>query len=284
MDIVGRALGEKLSPRLGQPVVIENKPGAAGLAGVAALKAAPADGYNMIVATSAVMAIRPTLLKTVPYDALKDFVPIALYVKSPFILVVNPALPIHSVPELIKYVKERPGQLSYSSSGVGGAPHLSSEYMKQRFDIDLAHVPYRNSPQSIADVAAGHVAMAFAEAGASLPLIRDGKLRALAVTSSTRLPTVPELPPFGEAVGAPDFEAVSWHVLLAPAGTPQDVVDKLHAEMRRIMEGPDMKKKVADIGLIPLDIASVEQSRAYIKAEGEKWGSLVRKLGLEASQ
>ena len=164
--------------------------------------------------------------------------PIALYVKSPFILVVNPALPIHSVPELIKYVKERPGQLSYSSSGVGGAPHLSAEYMKQRFDIDLAHVPYRNSPQSIADVAAGHVAMAFAEAGASLPLIRDGKLRALAVTSSTRLPTVPELPPFGEAVGAPDFEAVSWHVLLAPAGTPQDVVDKLHAEMKRIMEEP----------------------------------------------
>jgi tripartite-type tricarboxylate transporter receptor subunit TctC len=284
LDVTVRLYAEQLSQAFGKPVVIENKPGAAGLAGVAALKAAPADGYNMIVATSAVMAIRPTLLKTVPYDALKDFVPIALYVKSPFILVVNPALPIHSVPELIKYVKERPGQLSYSSSGVGGAPHLSSEYMKQRFDIDLAHVPYRNSPQSIADVAAGHVAMAFAEAGASLPLIRDGKLRALAVTSSTRLPTVPELPPFGEAVGAPDFEAVSWHVLLAPAGTPQDVVDKLHAEMKRIMEGPDMKKKVADIGLIPLDIASVEQSRAYIKAEGEKWGTLVRKLGLEASQ
>ena len=150
---------------------------------------------------------------------------------------------------------------------------------RKRFDIDLAHVPYRNSPQSIADVAAGHVAMAFAEAGASLPLIRDGKLRALAVTSSTRLPTVPELPPFGEAVGAPDFEAVSWHVLLAPAGTPPDAIDKLHGEMKRIMEAPDMKKKVADIGLIPLDIASVEQSRAYIKAEGEKWGKkLVKQM------
>ena len=284
LDVTVRLYAEQLSQAFGKPVVVENKPGGAGLAGVAALKAAPADGYTMIVATSAVMAIRPTLLKTVPYDALKDFVPIALYVKSPFILVVNPALPIRSVPELIKYVKERPGQLSYSSSGVGGAPHLSAEYMKQRFDIDLAHVPYRNSPQSITDVAAGHVAMAFAEAGASLALIRDGKLRALAVTSSTRLPTVSELPPFGEAVGAPDFEAVSWHVLLAPAGTPQDVVDKLHAEMKRIMEAPEMKKKVADIGLIPLDIASVEQSRAYIKAEGEKWGSLVRKLGLEASQ
>ena len=156
--------------------------------------------------------------------------------------------------------------------------------MKQRFDINLAHVPYRNSPQSISDIAAGHVAMGFVEAGASLPLIRDGKLRALAVTSSTRLPTVPELPPFGEAVGASDFEAVSWHVLLAPAGTPPDVVAKLHGEMKRIMKIPEMHKRIADIGLIPLDIASVEATRDYIKAEGEKWGSLVRKLGLEASQ
>jgi len=127
LDVTVRLYAEQLSQAFGKPIVVENKPGGAGLAGVAALKAAPADGYNMIVATSAVMAIRPTLLKTVPYDALKDFVPIALYVKSPFILVVNPALPIHSVPELIKYVKERPGQLSYSSSGVGGAPHLSAE-------------------------------------------------------------------------------------------------------------------------------------------------------------
>ncbi len=145
-------------------------------------------------------------------------------------------------------------------------------------------MPYRNSPQSIADVAAGHVAMAFAEAGASLPLIRDGRLRALAVTSSTRLPSVPELPPLGEAVGAPDFEAVSWHVLLAPAATPGNIVDKLHGEMKRIMEAPDMRKKIADIGLIPLDIAPPEDVRRYIASEGEKWGALVKSLGLQGSQ
>ena len=284
LDVAVRLYAEQLSQAFGKPVVVENKMGSAGLIGVAALKAAPADGYTMIVATSAVMAIRPTLLKVAPYDPLKDFVPIALYVKSPFILIVNPKLPVHSVRELIDYAKQHPGELSYSSSGVGGAPHLSAEYMKQRFGIDLAHVPYRNSPQSIADVAAGHVAMAFAEAGASLPLIRDGRLRALAVTSATRLPTVPELPPFGEAVGAPDFEAVSWHVLLAPAGTPADVVARLHAEMKRIMEEATMRKKIADIGLLPLDIASVEATRDYIQAEGEKWGSLVRKLGLQGSQ
>jgi len=284
LDVTVRLYAEQLSKAFGKPVVVENKPGSAGLIGIAALKAAPADGYTLIVATSAVMAIRPTLLKHVPYDAQKDFTPIALYVKSPFILVVNPKLPVQSVPELIKYIKDRPGQLSYSSSGVGGAPHLSAEYMKQRFEVDIAHVPYRNSPQSIADVAAGHVQMAFAEAGASLPLIRDGRLRALAVTSSTRLPTVPELPPFGEAVGAPDFEAVSWHVLLARGAAPSAAVGKLHGEMKRIMETPDMRQKISNIGLIPLDIASVEDTRSYIRAEGEKWGALVRKLGLQGSQ
>jgi tripartite-type tricarboxylate transporter receptor subunit TctC len=284
LDIAVRLYGEELSKSLGKPVVIENKPGAAGLAGVAALKAAPADGHTMIVATSAVMAIRPTLLKEKSYDPQKDFVPIAVYVKSPFILVVNPALPIHSVADLIKYVKERPGQLSYSSSGVGGAPHLSVEYMKKRFGLDLAHVPYRNSPQSIADVAAGHVALAFAEAGASLPLIKDGKLRALAVSSSTRLPSVPELPPFSEAVNAPDFETVSWHVLLAPAGTPKDVAEKLNGEMKRILAQAAIRQKIADLGLIPVDVASIGDTRRYIAAENDKWGDLVRQLGLENSQ
>jgi tripartite-type tricarboxylate transporter receptor subunit TctC len=284
LDIAVRLYGDELSKSLGKPVVIENKPGAAGLAGVAALKAAAADGHTMIVATSAVMAIRPTLLKEKSYDPQKDFVPIAVYVKSPFILVVNPALPIQSVADLIKYVKERPGQLSYSSSGVGGAPHLSVEYMKKRFGLDLAHVPYRNSPQSIADVAAGHVALAFAEAGASLPLIKDGKLRALAVSSSTRLPSVPELPPFSEAASAPDFETVSWHVLLAPAGTPKDVAEKLNGEMKRILSQPAIKQKIADLGLIPVDVASIEDTRRYIAAENDKWGVLVRQLGLENSQ
>ena len=284
LDITVRLYAEQLSQAFGKPVMVENKPGSAGLVGISALKAAPADGYTLVVATSAVMAIRPALMKQTTYDSQKDFVPIALYVKSPFILIVDPKLPIHSVPELIKYVKERPGQISFSSSGVGGAPHLSLEFMKQRFGFDAAHVPYRNSPQSIADVAAGHVAMAFAEAGASLPLIRDGKLRALAVTSSARLPSVPELPPIGEAVGAPDFEAVSWHVLLAPAGTPEDVVDKLHAEMKRITGDKAFQNKVAEIGLIPFDTQSVDDIRQYIRAERTKWSAVVKELGLEGSQ
>jgi tripartite-type tricarboxylate transporter receptor subunit TctC len=284
LDIAVRLYGEQLSQRFGKPVVIENKPGSAGLVGIAALKAAPADGYTLMVTTSAVMAIRPTVLKNPTYDPLKDFVPIALYVKSPFILVINPSLPIRTVPELIDYLKERPGKISFSSSGIGGVPHLSTEFLKQKFGLDIAHVPYRNSPQSIADVAAGHIAMAFAEAGASLPLIREGKLRALAVTSGVRIPSVPELPPLGEAVGIPEYEAVSWHVLLAHAGTPRDIVDKLHGEMRRILGRTEIRDRIASLGLLPHDGGSVEDMRRYIKAEGEKWGALVRSLGLEGSQ
>jgi len=158
------------------------------------------------------------------------------------------------------------------------------EFMKQRFGLEITHVPYRNTPQSITDIAAGHVHLGFAEVGASLPLIKDGKLRALAVSSATRLPMLPDVPPFAEAAAAPDFEAVSWHILLAPSKTPKDVVDRLHGEMKRIMAAPDIKEKITTLGLIPLDTPVVEDISRYMKAEREKWGTLVKKLGLEGSQ
>jgi len=284
MDTLVRVYGDKLSQRLGQAVVIENRPGNAGLvAGDAVAKGTP-DGYTLGVFTSAVMAIRPTLLKKMPFVPTADFVPIALYVKSPFVFIIDPKLPVHSVSDFVKYAKERPGKLSYSSSGVGGAPHLTAELLKQRFGLDLAHVPYRNSPQSIADVAAGHVQMAIGEAGASLPLIKDGRLRALAVTSLTRFASIPEVPTLAEATGAADLEAVSWHVLIARSGAPAPIADKLHNEMKRIMATPDVKQKIEAIGLIPHQTPSIEGMQRYIKAETEKWGALVRNLGLEGSE
>jgi tripartite-type tricarboxylate transporter receptor subunit TctC len=230
------------------------------------------------------MAVNQVLYKKMTYDPDKDFAPVYFYVKSPFVLVVNPALPIKSVPELIKHAKDSAAPMSYSTPGAGTSQHLSMEFMAQRFGLKMTHVPYRSSPQSIADIAAGHVDLGFAEAGASLPLIREGKLRALAASSSVPLPTLPEVPPFGEAAGAPDFEAVSWHILLAPAATPKEIVERLHQEMRRIMSAPEMKKRALDIGLLPLDSPSTAGIRAYIKSEQEKWGSLVRKLGLDGSQ
>ncbi len=280
MDTLVRLYGERLAQALGQPVVIDNRPGGAGVvAGEAIIKGSP-DGYTLAVATSAIMAIRPTLFKTRPFDPPTAFVPISLYVKSPFVFIVDPALPVKTVPEFIAYAKARPGKLSYSSSGIGGAPHLTMEALKQKFGFDMTHVPYRNSPQSIADVAAGHVNAAIAEAGASRALIKDGKLRAIAVTSLTRFPSLPEVPPLADAVQVPEWEAVSWHVLFARAGTPRDILDKLHGEMARIMAAPDMRQKIMDIGLIPHESASIEGIQGYIKSETDKWGGLVRSLGL----
>jgi len=284
MDTLVRIYGEKLAQSLGQPVVVENKPGGAGVVAGETIAKGPPDGYTLAVATSAVMAIRPTFFKVRPFDPLTDFVPISLYVKSPFVLIVDPALPVRSVGEFIAYAKARPGQLSYSSSGIGGAPQLTMELLKQKFGFDLAHVPYRNSPQSIADVAAGHVAAAIAEAGASLPLIKEGKLRALAVTSLTRFSSIPEVPPLAEALAMADLEAVSWHVLFARHDTPRDIVDKLSGEMKRIMALPDTQQKITAIGLIPHASPSVEGIQAYIRSETDKWGTLVRQLGLAGSQ
>jgi tripartite-type tricarboxylate transporter receptor subunit TctC len=283
MDSLVRLYADKLQTILGKPVVVENRPGAALMLAASAVAAAPADGYTLGVSTSAPMAINPVLYKKLNYNHEKDFAPISIYVKSPFILVVNPALPIKSVPDLIKFAKESKTPLSYSSPGAGTALHLSSEYMKQRYGLDIAHVPYKSSPQAVADIAAGHVSMAFAEAGASLPLIKDGKLRAIAVSSQDRLPSLPDVPTFAEAANAPDFEAVSWHVLIAPAATPKEVIDRLHAEMKKIMADPEMKKLASNIGLIPVDTPSIEGIQKYFTTEREKWGSLVRKLGLEGS-
>jgi tripartite-type tricarboxylate transporter receptor subunit TctC len=284
MDTLARLYAERLSQSLGKPVVVENKPGAATMLGTAAVASAQADGHTLVVATSSAMAINPVLYKKISYDHVKDFVPVSFYVKSPFILVVNPALPARTVPELITLAKESPTPLTYSSPGAGVAQHLSVEYMKRRFGVQMTHVPYRNTPQSISDIAAGHVSLGFAEAGASLPLIRDGRLRALAVSSATRIPTLPDVPPFAEAASAPDFEAVSWHVLFAPAATPRDIVERLHREMTRIMSAPDMQQKASTIGLLPITPPSLAETQAYLASEREKWGSLVRSLGLEGSQ
>jgi len=249
----------------------------------AAVATAPADGYTLLVSTSSAMAINPVLYKKVNYDHVKDFVPISFYVKSPFILVVNPDLPAKSVPELIKHIKDSKSPLSYSSPGAGVAQHLSIEYMKKRFDLDITHVPYKNTPQSIQDIAAGHVQLGFAEAGASLPLIRDGKLRALAVSATTRIPSLPDVPPFAEAAKAPDFEAVSWHILFTPAATPKPIIERLHAEMKKIMADPEMIKLTEKIGLLPVDSPNIDGIQKYLASEREKWGSLVKQLGLDGS-
>lgn len=283
MDTIARLYGDKLQQALGKPVIIDNRPGAALMLGAQALAAAAPDGHTLGLATTSSLAINPVLYKQINYDPDKSFIPIALYVKSPFILAVNPDLPVKNVKELIAYARDRKN-LNYSSPGAGVAQHLSIEYMKSKFGLQITHVPYRNTPQSILDIASGHVQLGFIEAGAGLPLIKDGKLRPLAVSSATPLPVLPDVPPFAEASGAKDFEAVSWHALLAPAGTPDAIVQKLHADMKRIMAEPEIREKISALGLIPFDTPSPAELRTYLAAERAKWGDLVKSLGLQGSQ
>jgi tripartite-type tricarboxylate transporter receptor subunit TctC len=284
MDSLVRQYGEKLAEALGKPVVVENKPGAALMLAATHLATSPPDGYTLAVATSSVMAINPILYKKVNYDAQKDFAPISLYVKSPFILVVNPDVPAKSVPELIKYAKESANPISFASTGTGTGLHLAGEYMKLRYGLNMTHVPYRSTPQSISDIVAGHTNMSFAEVGATLPLIREGKLRALAVSGLTRHPSLPEVPTFAEAANAPDFEVVSWHMLLAPSGTPKPIIERLHAEMNKLMATADMKDRITRIGLLPVGPQSFDDIQKFLGVERDRWGTLVKNLNLAGTQ
>ena len=284
MDVLVRLYADKLQERLGKPVVIENKPGAALMLAASTVAAAPPDGHTLLVSTSTVMAINPVLYKKVNYDVQKDFTPISFYVKSPFILVVNNDLPVKTVPELIKYAKETQTPVTFASTGIGTGLHLAGEYMKQRFGLNMTHVPYRNTGQSLADIVAGHVKMSFAEAGATLPLIREGKLRVLAVSASTRIPTLPDVPTFAEAAGVPDFEVVSWHMLFAPGATPKEIVQRLNGDMNAIMSDLEMQKKITGIGLLPVGTPSLDEAQKFIASERDKWGSLLQKLGLQGTQ
>lgn len=283
VDITTRVYSERLAKHFGQPFVVENRPGSAGMIAVDAVKKAAPDGYTLGVYTSASMAIRPTMLKRPTYDPLRDFVPVAQYLKSAFVLVVNPDLPIHSIADLVGYVKAQPGKVSYAISGIGGAPHLTGEFLAMHFGMALAPAPYKQSPQAFQDVAAGHIPLSIADAGTALPLITIGRLRALAVTSAFRLPTLPEVQTLAEALQIKDLELVSWHVLSAPSSTPRPVVDSLHRQMQAIMADPEVVKRVASLGLLPHAVPSIEATQAYIQAEIDKWGGLIRKLGLAKS-
>jgi tripartite-type tricarboxylate transporter receptor subunit TctC len=284
LDVAVRTWGAQLTQTLGKQVVIENRPGADGILAVNAVKSAPADGHTLLVATSGALAINQTIYKQLPYDPAKDFVPASLYVKSPFVLVVHPSLPVRSASELVTYVKARPGQLNYSTALPSSAPRLSMEMFAQHFGLNIHLVSYKNTIQAITDVAAGHVPMAFSEAGAAQQFIRSNRLRALAVSSLTRFNSLPDVPTLAEATGRPGLEAVSWHALMAPSATPRSVVNRLHGEMTRIMKMPEVTKAIANLDLIPLMPASVEDTQQYIAAETKKWGDLVRKLGLAGSQ
>jgi tripartite-type tricarboxylate transporter receptor subunit TctC len=283
MDIIARAYGAKLSERLGKPVIIENRPGGGTVtAAVSVAKAAP-DGHTLLVTPSGTLATNATLYKSLPYDPIKDFVPVALYTKVPFVLVVNPALPVKTLPELIKYAKDNPGKLSYASTGIGTVPHLAFEILKTMSGIDITHVPYRGTPPALNDVIGGHVHMFFSDTALAPPLINDGKVRALGISSLTRAGILPDVPTIAEA-GLPGFEAVSWHLIVAPGGTPRPIVEKVHAELRAVTTAPDIRQQMITMGLIPLETPSVDELQRFVASEISSWGKVVRQVGIAGTE
>jgi tripartite-type tricarboxylate transporter receptor subunit TctC len=280
MDTLVRVYAEDLQKALGKPVLVENQPGAALMLAAQNVSRAEPDGHTLVVSTSSPMAINQALYRKITYNAEKDFVPIALYAKSPFVLIVNPSLGIDNMKDFLKKAREQSKPLTYGTSGTGTLLHLAMEILKRDFKFKADHVPYRNSNQIVADVIGGHINAAMSETGASLALIRDGKVKALGITSSTPHPSLPDVKPLAEAAGIPGFEAVSWHVLLAPSATPQPIVERLQKEMARITGSEAFQKRATTIGLIPLKPDTVDGMKKYMQVERERWGKLVTDLGL----
>jgi tripartite-type tricarboxylate transporter receptor subunit TctC len=282
IDYLARLLGQKLADRLGKPVVVENKTGAGMVIGAMAAAKAPPDGYTMLLATSSPLAINVTVHKALPYDPMKDFVPVAHVANSPFTLAVNLSLPVNSVPELIKYAKDKPGELSYGSAGPGSPHHLFAELLKSKTGIDMTHVPYRGNVPAMTDLVAGHIQVMFSDPS-GMPLIKEGKVRPLGVSTVVRLPALPDVPPLAEA-GVPGFDAAAWVMLVLPAGTPAPIVDRLNAEMKSIVTLPDVRDAMAKNAVIPVETPSPEALQSFIAAEIARWGAVVRQAGIAGSE
>ena len=257
-ETMARLLGRRLEQRLGKPFVIDNRPGAGTAIGATFVAKSPPDGHTILLATSTTMAINVSIYSTLSYDPIKDLMPVALFSDIPFVLVVNPALPVHSVAELVTLARRTPGGLSYASNGHGGAGHLYAELLKSMTGIAMTHVPYKGLAPAFNDVVAGHVPLMFGDFGTALPLIRAGQLRALGVTTAQRVAAAPEIPPLSQA-GLPGYVASSWQMVVAPAAIPKPILHKLNAELRAILAEPEIQKDFTDRGLIPVVSPSPEE-------------------------
>ena len=276
-DILAREVGQRLSLSLGQPVVIDNRPGAAGNIGSELVAKSAPDGYTLLMATVGTHAINPNLYARIPYDHVKDFAPVVLVAGVPNVLEVTPSLPVHSVADLIKLAKEKPGQINFASSGSGTSIHLSGELFKTMAGVDMTHVPYKGSAPAITDLIGGQVQVMFDNLPSSLQQIKAGKLRAIAVTSAQRAPALPDVPTIAES-GLPGFEATSWFGIVAPAGTPPTIIARINADVNQWLQSPEAKEKLLAQGAVAAG-GSPEQFAAYIHAETEKWARVVKASG-----
>lgn len=272
-DVVARILGQKLSVAMGQQFVIENKPGAGSTIGTDFVAKSPADGYTLVMVSTA-HVLGPWVYKKVPYDALKDFTVVSKLVDSAYVLTVNPKVPAKNVKEFIALAKANPDSIRYASSGNGGNQHLMGGLFATMTDTKIQHVPYKGSSGATNDLLAGIVESTFAAVPNVLPHIQQGKLRALAVTTSKRIPQLPDVPTLAES-GVPGYEASVWLALLAPANTPSDIVNKLNKEIVKILASPDMKKALFDAG-VESAYATPEAMTTYMGKEYERWGKVIK--------
>jgi tripartite-type tricarboxylate transporter receptor subunit TctC len=274
-DITTRLVAPKLGEALGQQFIVDNRAGAAGNIGAELVARSPADGYTLLTAPAST-AISQTLYPKIAFDLVKDFEPVALMAGVPFMLVVHPSLPAKTVKDLVALARAKPGQLTYGSTGNGSSPHLTTEMLKLQTRIDVVHVPYKGTPPAVTDLLAGNITFMFANALSVLPHVQTNRLRALGVTSTKRNAGMPNLPTVAESY--PGFESGTWFSLLAPAGTPRDVVNRLNAAAVKVVQLPDVREKIVAQGGEPLG-GSPQQVGAYIKSEVAKWGKVVRASG-----
>ena len=279
-DILARTISEKLDPAWGQTMIVDNRPGAGGNIGAEFVARAPADGHTLVMGTVGTHSINGALYAKMPYDMVRDFAPVTLIASTPNLLVVNPNVPARTVQELVALARSKPGELTFGSPGIGTSVHVSGELFNSLAGVKTVHVPYKGRQFAIPDLLGGTITMMFDNMPSALPVVREGKLRAIGVTSSRRSPSAPEIPTIAEQ-GLPGFEATSWFTVFAPSGTPRPVVDRMHAEIVRIFNLPDVQQKMRTLGLDPI-LGGPDELARYQQAEIVKWAKVVKDSGAKA--
>ena len=282
IDVILRAMAPKLQERMGKPVVIENRAGGGGVIATAYVAKSPPDGHTLF-ASASLLAANPKLYKTLPFDTLKDLQMVSLLFHTPLALVVNPDVPAKSVPELIALLKAKPDQISFAHAGPGSSLHLAAELFQTMTGTKMNGVAYRGAPPALNDVMAGHVSLMFADMGTVVAQIAAGKVRALGVTSTTRVPAAPDIPTIAEA-GVPGFDAVGWTIMCVPAATPKPIVDRLYAELKAVAAMPDIQAMSIRLGAIPVESPAPDDVQKFLASEIDRWGGIIERAGVARSQ
>jgi tripartite-type tricarboxylate transporter receptor subunit TctC len=277
-SLFSRLIGNKFEQRFGKPFVVENRPGAGSIVGMQSVTRSTPDGYTLMVANSTGMAANVTLQKSLPYDPVRDFTPVGLLALVPEVLVVNAALPVHSLADLTSFAKQK-GDISFGSAGAGTSQHISGEMLKRALGINMTHVPYKGMAPALNDLIAGHIEIMFSPVPNSLPLIQAGKLRLLGINTTQRVEAIPDALPLAQ-LGIKDFDVASWFMLVAPAKTPPEIIDRLHAELRAFINDPDVREEYVKMGLVAVDSDSPEKLKSFVQAEVTRWGEIVKRAGL----